>query len=358
MGRGSKSLYLLPVPLSCAIMRIRAQPRNAAWPIIMNNPPDKRYARLVAWLTERLGEDLEWSTVSADASRRRYFRAQRGNQCWIAVDAPPEHEDIAAFIRVAELLVAAGLNAPRVFDYDSVQGFMCLSDLGEQTYLEVLDAHNADALFEAAIDALLDWQMASQPGVLPDYDRATFARELALFKQWYIGVALGHTLTVRESARIDAAFDFILDRIEAQPPVYVHRDYMPRNLMAGEPLPGVIDFQDARYGPATYDVASLFRDAFISWPEARIRNWVLGYWKRARACDLPVAADWATFADDLAVTGAQRHLKILGLFERLTRRDGKAQYAGDLDRFRYYLSPVVAEFSELSPLAPFIFSKP
>lgn len=324
----------------------------------MNTSADRRYAQLVAWITQRLGAGLAWETVSADASRRRYFRARRGAVSWIAVDAPPEHEDIEAFVTVAELLHGAGVHAPRVLDYDTERGFMWLSDLGDRTYLGVLDDDNADALFGAAIGALLDWQSASRPGVLPDYDRATFAREMALFKQWYIEHELEHELSSRESVRIDGAFDFLLDRLASQAPVFVHRDYMPRNLMICDPLPGIIDFQDARYGPAAYDVASLFHDAFISWPARRVESWMRHYWDGAIGRELPVARDWATFRDDIALTGAQRHLKILGLFVRIARRDGKPRYATDLERFRAYLRPVVAGFSELAPLAPFVEPRP
>lgn len=324
----------------------------------MNEQADERYTRLTQWLAGQVGGGLVWETVSADASQRRYFRARRGQRSWIAVDAPPEHEDNQSFIRISALLREASLNAPRVLAHDLDQGFLCLTDLGSQTYLDVCRNDNADVLFEAAITALLRWQDASRPGVLPDYDRATFAHEMELFRQWYISVELGCEITTAQSRGIDGAFAFILDRIETQPPVYVHRDYMPRNLLLSEPMPGIIDFQDARYGPATYDVASLFWDAFVSWPEARIRGWVRDYWERARACGLPVADDWTVFQDDLALMGAQRHLKILGIFVRLAHRDGKVRYIGDLNRFRGYLRPVVERFPELSPLAAFIEDKP
>lgn len=336
-------------------MRTVARPRNAVAAVgIMNHPVDRRYEQLVAWISQCIGGPLAWETVSADASRRRYFRARRGGGSWIAVDAPPESENIQAFVNVAGLLHEAGLHAPRVLAHDVELGFMCLTDLGDDTYLTMLDANNADALLGSAIGALLDWQGASRAGVLPDYDRATFAREMALFKQWYIGCELNHELSQRESTRIETAFGFLLDRLDAQAPVFVHRDYMPRNLMICHPLPGIIDFQDARYGPAAYDVASLFRDAFISWPEARIDGWVRHYWDGALGRGLPVAADWSVFCEDVALTGAQRHLKILGLFVRIARRDGKPRYAADLPRFIDYLTPVVDAFTELAPLAPFL----
>lgn len=350
------------MPLCFGIMRTARRSRNARGtrrtPV---NRDDARYQALVAWLGERAGRCLSWTTVSADASRRRYFRVRAagpGATSWIAVDAPPQHENVAAFVDVATQMAAAGLHVPRVLDYDLERGFMWLTDLGERTYLQALTEHNADALFAAAIDALLDWQAASRPSALPPYDRATFAREMSLFIDWFIPHRHGRAVGHRERRRIEGAFDFLLARIVAQPPVFVHRDYMPRNLMVCEPLPGVLDFQDARYGPATYDVASLFRDAFISWPEARVRGWLRGYWERAVARGLPVAQEWGAFERDLALTGAQRHLKILGLFVRIAERDGKPRYLAELDRFVDYLRPVVTGFSELAPLAPYMAVSP
>lgn len=328
----------------------------------MNTEHDRRLGMLKTWVAAELGAGWAWSVVSVDASRRRYFRARRetddGVERWIAVDAPPEYENVAAFVSVAEAMRAAGLNVPVIRAYDEAAGFMLVGDLGDRRYLDVLDEHNADALFGSAIGALLDWQAASRPGVLPAYDRATFEREIRLFDQWYLPKVLGHTPNDAARAAIERAYGFILDRVMAQAPVFVHRDYMPRNLMVDHPLPGIIDFQDARYGPATYDVASLFRDAFISWPADRVRGWVRHYWDGALGRDLPVNRDWATFEADLALTGAQRHLKIMGLFVRISRRDGKPAYEADLGRFADYLAPVVEAFDELAPLRVYIADAP
>lgn len=317
-------------------------------------PTDCREQALFDWVRQTLATPFDWSVVSADASRRRYFRAGFGSgetpQSVIAVDAPPEYEDVAAFMRVAGLMRGAGLHVPVVHAVDDERGFLLLSDLGDTRYIDVLDEHNADALFGAAIGSLLDWQAASRPAVLPDYDRATFVREIRLFHEWFLPHRLGHEPDAAMHAALERAYDFIIDRVLAQPPVFVHRDFMPRNLMLAEPQPGVIDFQDARYGPATYDVASLFRDAFISWPAARIDEWTRRYWDEARCRGLPVAADWSCFVDDLALTGAQRHLKIMGLFVRIAERDGKPAYAADLARFAGYLQPVVDGFEALAPL--------
>ncbi|MDA3922423.1 MAG: phosphotransferase [Salinisphaera sp.] len=325
----------------------------------MNNQNDARTRALRTWVQQGFGERLAWQTVSADASFRRYFRVRSRDGAsperrWIVVDSPPDIQANQAFVEVAQLMADAGLNVPRVLAFDHERGFGLLTDLGDRSFLDVLDEHNADALYGAAIGALLDWQASSRPDVLPAYDRATFAREMNLFVEWYLPAVRGGPPTASERAGIEQAFGFILDQICAQPQVFVHRDYMPRNLMISDPLPGVLDFQDARYGPVGYDVASLFRDAFISWPDSRINGWLRHYFDAAVERGIPVGRNWSRFVDDVALIGAQRHLKILGLFVRIDQRDGKPRYRADLDRFIDYLDPVVARFAELAPLAPLL----
>jgi len=320
---------------------------------------DARRAALWAWAEAHIGQPVTWDIVSADASFRRYFRAVASTgeppaAQWIAMDSPPDTQANAAFVANAALLADAGLNVPNVLAFDHDAGFGLLSDLGDQTFLDLLDDHNADALYGAAIGALLDWQQASQPGVLPDYDRATLAREMQLFVDWYVLVHCAHTPDDAERARVADAFEFILYRVCAQPSVFVHRDFMPRNLMISHPLPGVLDFQDARYGPVTYDVASLFRDAFISFDEARIDGWLRHYFDAAQQRGIPVGNDWDMFCEDVALMGAQRHLKILGLFVRIAHRDGKPRYLADVGRFIDYLRPVVARFERLAPLQRYL----
>lgn len=324
---------------------------SVLWRLPLAAVIDTRRQALVHWADSIIGDTPEWTPASTDASFRRYFRGVVGQRSWIAMDAPPERENNAAFVHVAGLLADIGLNAPRVLAQDTERGFLLLEDLGGDTYLDVLDDDNAEPLFDAAIGALVDWQAASRPGVLPDYDRATLAAELELFRQWYVPRHLRYTPTAAEHRAIDAAFTFLLDHIEMQPRVFVHRDYMPRNLMISRPLPGIIDFQDARYGPVTYDIACLFKDAFVSWPQARVDGWLRDYWLRAHAADIPVAADFNTFMRQVALMGAQRHLKVLGLFVRIAHRHGKPRYLADAPRFVSYLQPVVAQYSELKPLA-------
>jgi len=324
----------------------------------MNPPPDARLAALRSWLQglpAALAVDCDsLRPASADASFRRYFRldaAGVGGGTAIAMDAPPPQEDTGPFVRVAALLRGAGLNAPEVIAGDGTQGFLLLSDLGKTTYLDALDDSNADALFAAATTALLQWQQASRDGVLPPYDEALLRRELELFPQWYLGRHLQWQPSAAQEQMLEAVFRQLINTCLAQPRVFVHRDYMPRNLMVAEPNPGILDFQDAVYGPITYDLVSLYRDAFVSWPEERVLDWTIRYWEQARAAHLPVDADFGAFYRSFEWTGLQRHLKVLGIFARINYRDGKPHYLADTPRFVAYARAVARRYQPLAPLA-------
>lgn len=313
-------------------------------------PVDIRAEQAYRWALSALSlATAEFTPASADASFRRYFRLSHGAYSWIVMDAPPEREDCRPFLRVAKLVRAAGVSVPEVLAEDLSQGFLLLSDLGTQTYLEVLTPDNADALFDPAIDALISWQRASRPGVLPDYDAALLRRELALFPDWYLARHLGISLSGAALAAWEAICARLVDAALAQPRVYVHRDYIPRNLMLSTPNPGVLDFQDAVYGPIAYDPICLFKDAFLSWPEARVENWLRLYHQRALAAGLPVPA-WPVFRRDADWIGLQRHLKVFGIFARINYRDGKPKYLADTPRFIRYVTGVATKYSELAPL--------
>lgn len=314
----------------------------------------ERKLQLQSWLEAQLkGGPLTLTAASADASFRRYFRLQYGDRTLIAMDAPPAHEDCHAFVRIAGLLAAAGLHVPEIIASDFEHGFLLLSDLGTTSYLQALNADGAaaaDRLFADATDALIRWQLASKPGVLPPYDRALLRRELELFPEWYLQRHRGLTPGAAQRRMLDSVFDALLESNLAQPTVYVHRDYMPRNLMVCTPNPGVLDFQDAVYGPITYDVASLFKDAFISWDEARVLDWTARYWEKAKRAGLPVDTDFGAFYRDFEWMGLQRHLKVLGIFARLHYRDGKPGYLDDTPRFIAYVRAVAARYTALAPL--------
>jgi len=314
---------------------------------------DSRLAELTRWVAGPLGgAPRAVLPASADASFRRYFRATlEDGRSFIVMDAPPEHEDCRPFVHVAGLLRAAGLNAPAVQAQDLERGFLLLTDLGTVTYLDALDPSNAAALMRDAIAALVRWQLATRVGALPPYDEALLRRELALFPEWYAGRHLGRAFDAGQAAAWQSLCDALVASALAQPAVYVHRDYMPRNLMVCDPNPGVLDFQDAVIGPITYDLASLTRDAFVSWEEERVLDWAARYWEAARRARLPVDADFAEFWRSLEWMGLQRHLKVLGIFARLTYRDGKAKYLADTPRFLGYARAAARRYRALAPLA-------
>ncbi len=274
------------------------------------------------------------------------------------MDAPPAHEDVRPFIKVAGLLHNAGLNAPRVLESDVEQGFLLLTDLGSRLCLQAMqeamarhDFAHADQLMRAAIAALLQWQTRADASNLPPYDDALLRRELALFPEWCVGRELGVVWTADEQQQWQAACDLLVAGALAQGRVAVHRDYMPRNLMVTEPNPGILDFQDAVHGPIAYDVASLLRDAFISWDEEVELDWAIRYWQGARKAGLPVPDDFGEFWRQLEWMGLQRHLKVLGIFCRLKHRDGKPKYSEDLPRFFNYAHKVASRYNGLRPLA-------
>ena len=309
--------------------------------------------------------------ASADASFRRYFRIDTADGgARIVMDAPPANEDCRPFVTVARLLGEGGLNAPQVLDWDEPRGFMLLGDLGNRTYLAELQSldlsggaglRQADALYRDAIEALVRLQTLPATGLVPAYDRALMQRELELFPAWYIDKHRGVTLTDKQQDALAKTFETILSVCQAQPAVLVHRDFHSRNLMvcaphvapgAGPaPNPGLLDFQDAVLGPASYDLVSLLRDAYIGWDESIQIDWAARYWERARKAGVPVAEDFGSFWRDFEWMGLQRHLKVLGIFARLYHRDGKDGYLKDLPQVWRDAHHVAMRYSVLTPLA-------
>ncbi len=323
--------------------------------------PSTRMDALRAWLgpeLERLGigdiDDCAFAPASADASFRRYFRISSPAGTHIVMDAPPGQEDCRQFVKVSRLMRGAGVNAPEVLAEDLPEGFLLLTDLGRQTYLDVINESNADGLFRAANAELVKWQLASRAGVLPAYTEAQIAQELALFPDWYIGKHVGVELTVKQRDAMQAVFKLITDCALSQAMIYVHSDYMPRNLMAPieshNGAPGVLDFQDAVYGPISYDIASLYRDAFISWEEERVLDGTIRNWEIAKKSGLPMPEHFGDFYRDVEWMGLQRHLRILGIFARLNYRDGKPAYLADTPRFVNYVRKVCERYGVLRPL--------
>jgi len=313
----------------------------------------QRQQQLTEWLRRQFpGETFTLAPASADASFRRYFRATFvDGRTLVVMDAPPQHENCRPFLHIAKLFEDAGTHVPHVYAQDLQQGFLLLSDLGNTTYLQALKAGSAPRLYDAATDALIKIQLASRDNELPPYDEALLLREMRLFPEWYIARHLNASLTDKQHAKLEEVFARIIANNLAQPRVYVHRDYHSRNLMqVDENNPGVLDFQDAVYGPITYDLVSLFKDAYIRWEEAETIDWLIRYWEKARKAGLPVAADFSDFYRDYEWMGVQRHLKVLGIFARLHHRDGKDGYLKNLPLVKAYLRAACVRYIDLKPL--------
>ncbi|MNB69127.1 Phosphotransferase enzyme family protein [compost metagenome] len=322
---------------------------------------DVRLQHLKVWLDEQLAilfADQGWGTVppatltaaSSDASFRRYFRWEGEGRSFVVMDAPPPQENCKPFVDIAFLLAKSGINVPKIYAEDLERGFLLLNDLGNQTYLDVIDGENADALFADALQALLAFQQLPMVAPLPSYDVALLRRELELFPEWYVKRELGVEFDSTQQQQWQQVSDLLIDSALAQPKVLVHRDYMPRNLMLSEPNPGVLDFQDAVYGPVTYDVTCLFKDAFLSWPEERVHGWLENYWQQASVLNIPVQPDFEDFLRASDLMGVQRHLKVIGIFARICHRDGKPRYLADVPRFFSYIEAVIARRPELAEL--------
>jgi N-acetylmuramate 1-kinase len=299
--------------------------------------------------------------ASADASFRRYLRIAAPTRSFIVMDAPPPHEDVRPFVDIAARIKAAGLHAPDVLAVDEAQGFLLLSDLGSRLYLQALsDAEPAEAnrLMREAIGALVQWQTHVDASGLPAYDDALLRRELQLFPDWCVQREFGVAWSDEQQATWQRLCELLVQSALAQPRVAVHRDWMPRNLMIAAPNPGILDFQDAVLGPITYDVASMLRDAFISWDEEREIDWAVRWWQQARGTPVlaghPFADDFGECWRALEWMGLQRHLKVLGIFCRLKHRDGKPRYSADLPRFFAYATRVALRYRPLAPLLTLI----
>lgn len=312
---------------------------------------DNRQDQLGIWLQSALQHsDFTLTTASADASFRRYFRVHLADKTLIAMDAPPPHENCEPFVRIARLFGDAGMHVPKVLAQDIAQGFLLLSDLGDVTYLSQLNDDSAPRLYHDANMALIKLQLASKPDVLPNYDEALLTREMQLFPDWYVGKHLKVVLDEKQQSDLHKVFGLLNQNILAQGQVYVHRDYHSRNLMVCDDNPGVLDFQDAVYGAITYDLVSLLKDAYISWDEEQIIDWLVRYWQVAKKQGLPVSADFSEFYRDFEYMGAQRHIKVLGIFARLYHRDGKDGYLKDMPLVLEYLRKACERYIELKPL--------
>jgi aminoglycoside/choline kinase family phosphotransferase len=323
---------------------------------------DSRLANLTQWVLEDLGfAGASIAPASADASFRRYFRVTQGADTYIVMDAPPDKEDSGPFLKVARVLGSLNLNVPVILARDMERGFMLLSDLGSRQYLDALGLDGAaDELYADALKSLRTMQTAD-PAIsrdLPRYDRALLLREMELLPEWFLTRHLGLTIEAPERAMLEKLFESLAQTAAAQPACFVHRDYHSRNLLVTpENNPGILDFQDAVWGPVTYDLASLLKDCYIAWPPARVRQWVLEYRESLLEAGFKLDADAAQFLRWFDLVGLQRHIKVLGIFARLFYRDGKSQYLKDLPRVLAYVRDTALMYSETAAFAEFIVSR-
>ncbi|OOZ39955.1 aminoglycoside phosphotransferase [Solemya pervernicosa gill symbiont] len=313
----------------------------------------ERLAQLQSWLTKEAGlPEFEIEPASGDASFRRYFRLSFEGETRIAMDAPPERENSRPFIEVGEQLFELGLNVPEILHHDLEQGFMLLGDLGNRQYLDELNEQTVDRYYGDALGALLTIQACGPDGEsLPHYDRELLLAEMNLFRDWYLTRHLEHQLSESEQAVLDQSFELLAESALEQPQVTVHRDYHSRNLMVTEVHnPGILDFQDAVYGPVTYDLVSLLRDCYIEWPRERVEGWVRGYHDLALDSGILREPCESRFMRWFDLMGVQRHLKAAGIFARLNHRDGRPGYLKDIPRTVGYIYEVSGRDSELAPL--------
>ena len=317
----------------------------------MNQPIiDHRTTSLSHWVKEKLNiEQMELSVASADASFRRYFRIRHNGQSWIAMDAPPDKEDIKPFIKVATAFHSINVNVPEIFAYDLAQGFMLIEDFGHQCYQDLLTAANAEKLYADAMKALLELQTHTKPTdvTFPPYDNALLMREMQLFIDWFLIKHLAIDIDSIQQSILTNTFEELAANALAQPQLWVHRDYHSRNLMViDEDNPGIIDFQDAVVGAVTYDLVSLLRDCYIAWPLAQVESWVMSYLSQLQARGICSQVDEAQFMKWFDLMGMQRHLKAIGIFSRLNYRDGKAGYLADIPRTLNYVRYVATKYPE------------
>jgi len=328
----------------------------------VSDASDSRLAELTSWVVDDLGfAGSSIAAASVDASFRRYFRVTRDADTYIVMDAPPDKEDTGPFVKVARILAGIDLNVPLILARDLERGFLLLSDLGSRQYLDELAVQSAaDQLYADALKSLRKMQTADLElsRGLPPYDRTLLSREMELMPEWFLRRHLRVTLKAEERVMLDRLFESLVRSAAAQPAVFVHRDYHSRNLLfSAENNPGILDFQDAVWGPITYDLASLLKDCYIAWPPQRVRAWALDYRQQLLEAGVSLPANAAEFMRWFDLMGLQRHIKVLGIFSRLYYRDGKPQYLKDLPRVLQYAKDAAAAYAETAHFADFIATR-
>lgn len=323
----------------------------------MTTHQDHRLTQIHHWLAQVMPDaDYKIKPASSDASFRRYFRVSDGQQSWIVMDAPPEHENLLPFISIGQFLHQHAIPVPQIYQQNITEGFLLLSDLGSSAFLNVVDTTNADQLYQAAIDELIQMQLSPARSIqLPHYNETLLTRELELFPEWF----LKRHLNIDVPDFLPDLFQLLIDSAQQQPQLFVHRDYHSRNLMVlADNSLGIIDFQDAVIGPVSYDLVSLLRDCYIYWPADKLSQWLDYYFERAVNAGLINNTRPEQFRRWFDLMGLQRHIKVLGIFCRLNYRDGKTNYMNDLPLTMQYVREVSQRYPELKPLHDFVTTNP
>ena len=301
------------------------------------------------WLKSQLNQEFEIVPASSDASFRRYFRIISNNKTYILMDAPPTLERIDQFINITNKLVTAEINSPKIISFDKELGFILMNDFGSQTFLDVLGSDNSHELYSKAINSLLKIQTKVDTKGLRDYSDELLINEMLLFPEWYL--AKFKKFKLKEQSEMYEIFSLISKKALTQNKCFIHRDYHSRNLMfVADGAPGILDYQDAVVGPLTYDLVSLLKDAYIEWDEDFVLDQSVRYWEKAKQLGLIKNKDFSSFYEDFEWMGVQRHLKILGVFSRLSIRDKKDHYLKDIPLVEKYLMLTSERYKSLHPL--------
>ena len=308
---------------------------------------DKRATAILNWLENEISLTINsFQLASSDASFRRYFRATHPQGSYIIMDAPPDKENTEPFIKIAALLKRSDVNVPTIYYKNLQQGFLVLDDFGSKCLLDVLTVNNADLFYENALNELFKLQVNTciKNANLPNYDKALFTEELSLFYDWFTQRLIGKTIPQNIQQNLNKV---LIDSALEQPQVCVHRDYHSRNLMVFNTKSiGVIDFQDAVIGAITYDLVSLLRDCYISWPQSRLKNWLFNYYQRLFDNKI-LNVSFAIFQRWFDLMGLQRQMKAIGIFSRLHLRDNKSSYLADIPRTMAYIEQICQNYPEL-----------
>jgi len=326
----------------------------------MTTHSDQRYQQLCSWLQQHSPLPVQAiKPLCGDGSFRRYFRVHHPDSTSIAMDAPPQRENSQAYVAIANSWRALDIPVPELLCSDINNGFLLITDFGDHQLQSILNNDNANAIYQQAMHCLVDIQSCQSITnyTLPSFDIDFCQRELALFTDWYLPKYLQFELNVKQHNTLNDAFEVITEKVLLQPQICVHRDYHSRNIMwRKDQSLGLLDFQDAVWGPISYDLVSLLRDAYVDWPEHKVNEWALQYWQLATEKNILTAVSAEQFLSWFNWMGVQRHLKVLGIFARLCKRDGKTQYLTDMPRVWQYVLHETAQFSELNALHHFLRS--